>query len=187
MWTSTRGRGWGRNMDVTEIFYRIWSFVNSIYNSFLGNLLSGVLGALLLYLFQKKGERKKEEQEVKNLAVVLYSDLLRIVKLLESESKELVEVVKIDYSNNLWYKLTPEITRLLPPALTQKVAYTYAAIEMLVHKNFEEIRDPLYYKIFSKTLSDKGASQVIRDTVNDLYVFSECKNKHEREKLKIKI
>jgi hypothetical protein len=94
------------------------------------NLLSGLIGALLVLAFQEIRKCLSEKQQRKNLCLFFIHDLVSIKSLLEQERHKMnIEFISTLVSRTFWQKLSPDMLRLLKPKIVQKIILCYTFIE----------------------------------------------------------
>ena len=101
------------------------------WNLVIYSLISGFLGALLLFLFESRNSYQKTKMATDNLITVLVCDLKVLLGVFESGW----EIDSNRISTMVWRELTPLVVELLPPELVKELAGAYREVELntLVH------------------------------------------------------
>ena len=99
------------------------------------NLLSGFIGALVLFvlqiLYQKYIDSRAKKNKINNLYNILINDLSSIIIHLYSSKENEQKVSQSLISNRIWRDLTPNIIELLPANLVAAITYIYLSFEIL--------------------------------------------------------
>ncbi len=95
------------------------------------NLLSGLIGAIIVLLLDRLIVLWKNKRDAKKLCSIFVNDLLAIIRMGEIENSDIADSIQRSLlSSNLWRNLTPEMIRTLPMWLLQRIVYIYTSFEL---------------------------------------------------------
>jgi hypothetical protein len=118
------------------------------WNLVIYSLLSGVLGALLLFLFESRNSYQKANMATDNLITVLACDLKVLLGVFESGR----EIDSNRVSTMVWRELTPLVVELLPPELVKEIAGAYREVELNISINPKLPKDLKTVECLKRTL-----------------------------------